>query len=463
MKQLSKRLLPIHLLLIGVIASCEDSEDSIPSATTSSGNEETDAGESSTPIGEGTGGDVEDASGDEGGNETGSTPTEDALYVVVTQIFSAGSATSYAIVTDSLDAEANLDTSNALELPNRVLGLGIPHSGQVFFAGRAAPTIDRYDVTDEGALIANGSVSFVNQAVESIGEYQGQLPFFDEDSAYYFDSATGQIIAWNPSDMTVIGAITPTEMPIESPFPDPISDPAPAPPSAANRLTFSSSPIIVDSMIYLAAAWRNDDANAVGTRSAMVALDTTTHTASVVSTDLCGYARESVLGDDGMIYVATEAFGAATYRINPDFSSSPCLLRFDPSTQTFDETPVVDLLAAAGNATAVGSIFSAGSDAAFVRVLDESLIDVTSDTPARVLASAPAWQWWRLPLTNNAMATQDTALPASGGSSFIFDLDIGPVAVELDSTNGVTQLRSLNGGEALATVPGLVFSIVQVQ
>jgi len=387
------------------------------------------------------------------GSETPTTldPTDDTAgpggpaFAIVTQVFSANSQTSYALVTNTLAAGVVLDTATAIEIPGRALGFGLTGQGVLYVGGSAGPTIERYLVTDDNALVLDRAVTLVDQGISRIGEYQGQVQLVSPTQAYYFDGGAARAVAWDPMNMVVQGSVDLSALQM-----------------ADTVLTFSSSPVQVDGRIYMPAAWRSSDNTTIIPESAMVVLDSATGTATIVRDDRCGYAREAVLGTDGFIYIATEAYGSAVQVLAPDNAPEPCMLRFDVAAGVYDPNFHIDLNALTGS-PATGSIFPAGPGEAFIRALDPALVDLSMDLHPRVLASTRAWNWLRVGLGDAPTPAAVPHLQPGNGSVFMWSTSIGPVLSEFSNDQSSTQFIHLNDGSFGATAPGLVFSMVQVR
>jgi len=192
-------------------------------------------------------------------------------------------------------------------------------------------------------------------------------------------------------------------------------------------------------------------------------VDTTNDEVTVIRDDRCGYARDGALGDDGMVYVATEAYGAAVYRLNAENAAAPCMLRFDPETAEIDDGFEL-ALNELGDGAPTGSLVRGPEGAVFLRVLDETAVEIAEDTHPRVLASAAAWQWASVSLGDEpTLSLLDTE--AGGGSVVMQELGehfIAPIFTGSESTT-LVPLASDGLGEPLATIPGLVFSAVKLR
>ncbi|TKD11804.1 hypothetical protein [Polyangium fumosum] len=389
--------------------------------------------------GDGTGG--TGGSGGTGGQGGGGGSATGPLYALTTQVFGAngGDNTSYILVTDKLGGDATLTLDNGVEIAGRALGVGPEDGGAVFIVGDAGPIVTRYDLQADGTLRAGTTMSFQGKGIATIGEYHGQFQFVSETKAYFFDGATAQVIVWNPKDMTITGDIKLNELVI-----------------ADTTLTFTAAPLRLGDDVITFAAYRKGPE--VPSRSAVVVVNGKTDQATVVTDDRCGYVRDGIEGPDGKIYLATEAYGSAVHRLNEANAAPPCMLRFDPTTKTFDAAFHVELNTLFGGQTA-GSLIRGPGNEAFLRVLDESVFPIMPDTHPRVLASASAWKWATVTLGDTPTAEVLDAAPNNGS---VIPLQFGDRSfVSLFQGQDSTKLLELGAkgpGEIALSTPGLVFS-----
>ncbi len=378
--------------------------------------------------------------------EPGDNNPDTPLYAITTQLVTTDAPQSYVILTDKVDSTEALALDNAIELPGRALGFGIPKSGALFVSSNEGPTVTRYNLTANGTLERGNAVSFEGRGVASIGEYQHQFQFVSETKAYYFDGRTAQAIIWNPTEMTVIGSINLSGLTVDGAL-----------------LTFATLPLRRTDQVIMPVGWRPAAGIGITKKAGVVVIDTKTDTATVVTDDRCGYVRDGVLGADGQVYLATEVYGSAVRRVAGGETPVPCLLRFNPQTLTFDPSFHRELSALVNGGTA-GSLFPGPQGTAYLRVFDESLFTVQQGTHPRVLASASAWKWWQLRL-DNLTATPVEGLPATTGSSFLFDADDRILFTEFTNGSAATNLRELTdqSGKVTATLPGISFSFLQVR
>lgn len=387
------------------------------------------------------GGGGDGGTGGSGGTGGGGT---EATYAVITQIFGEGGENqSYVLLTDSLDEEIALDIGDAvLEVAGRAIGGGPEDQGVLFVASDLEPDVNRYELNEDGQLIAGPSVSFLNEGVVQFGEYGQQFQFVSSDKAYWLDGPTAQAVVWNPTDMAVTGSIDLSVLA-----------------NAGEVLSFTTAPILDGDMLYAFVGWRLGPE--VPSRAAVIAIDTTDDSASVVITDDCGYVREGYLADDGYIYMATEAYGTAVYTLDTMNAAPPCLIRYDTTSGVFDESYNValdDLLD-----VPTGSLIVGPNNSVFLRWLDEAA--ASADNP-RVLASEAAWGWATLTVGDTPTASEISGLPLSGGSVvplFLGDRVFAPVFDGRALTQFLEVLETGPASETTLEVPGLVFAAAKLR
>ncbi len=439
-------------LLASALPGCGEDDDSESEASSTGGKSSGTGGKSNGTGGEeatgggaGSGGN-ETGSGGQGGGGAGAPASEpEAIYALTTQVFGETENQSYVLLTKTLDENTELSLDDAVvEIAGRALGTGPDEGGVLFVAGELAPTITRYDLTEGGGISGGSSVSFLGKGVTKFGEYGGQFQYVSEDKAYWFDGPTSQIVVWNPSTMKVTGSVSLASLAHDG-----------------EVLSFTAAPVWKGDKLYTFAAWRAG--LVVSERAAVVVVDTATDTATIVEDTRCGYVRDGVLASDGNLYMATEAFGSAAYHLNGD-NPTPCMLRFDTSDDSFDETFNVELSSLFEGDTA-GTLVVGPDNQAFLRVLDASAVPEGVDNP-RVLASAAVWGWAKLTLGDTPSVTTLTSAALGSGSVLPFQLGdrmFAPLFVDGESTEFLELTKNGPSTDEAITVPGLVFSAVKLK
>ncbi|MCY1079529.1 hypothetical protein [Archangium lansingense] len=368
------------------------------------------------------------------------------VYAITTQVSTADEPQSYVILTDKLDHTESLSLDQGIELPGRALGAGVSKSGALFVAGSDGPTITRYNLTSEGRLEKGATVSFEGKGVASIGEYQHQLQFISESKAYYFDGRTSQLIVWNPSDMSLTGSIPLNGVSVQGAI-----------------QTFATLPIRLENQVIMPMGWRPSTGVGITKLAGVVVVDTRTDAVTVVTDTRCGYVRDGVMGPDGMLYLATEVYGAAVRRVAGGETPEPCLLRFNPQTLTFDPSFHIKLDTLVNGGTA-GSLLPGPQGTAYLRVFDERLFPVQASTHPRALASSSSWKWWKLRL-DTLTATPVETLPATTGSTFLYPAGDRTIFTEFANGSTATNFRDLTdeSGKVTMSLSGLSFSFLQLR
>ncbi|RKH06536.1 MxcI protein [Corallococcus carmarthensis] len=372
--------------------------------------------------------------------------TDGPLYAITTQMLAEDPSDSYVLVTPDAEKAASLSLDGAIKIPGRALGVGIPKTGSVYVVSDASATVTRYTLNSAGKLEAAGTVSFASQGVTSLGEYQANFQFVSATKAYFFDGNAAKIVIWNPTEMTVTGTRPLDALVIKN-----------------TVMAFSGAVVQTGGQIIMPVGWRPLEGNSVTKMAGVVAIDTATDVVSLATDDRCGYTHDAALGTDGKVYIATEAYGAASRRVVGAESPEPCLLRFDLQTRDFDKTFYRSLADLVGGGTAGALIPSHTPGTAYVRVLDESITPVSEGSHPRTLASGTGWQWWELKL-DTLTATRKADFPSTSGSVFLFESENQTLYTEFGAGASSTTFRVLgDNGKATVKTPGLSFSFLQLR
>ncbi len=192
---------------------------------------------------------------------------------------------------------------------------------------------------------------------------------------------------------------------------------------------------------------------------AVVILDTESDQVEIVTGSQCNYVRDGILSDDGYIYMATEAWGSAMHYVN-DEVTAPCMLRFDPEREEFDDDFHVELNTLL-DADSVGSLIVGPGNTPFILALDAE--DYEGPKAGRPLASAPLWAWASLTLGDEPSAEMlDDSLTA-GGSQLPVHFDDESYLPLLDDETVFVAFDEDGPSAEGASIPGLAFSAVRLQ
>lgn len=433
--QPGRRLLPLLTALALACAApalgCGDDEDN------------------SGTSGDGDGGDGDKGDGDGGDGDGGDGDIEPApkpLYAIATQLASgdSGQWVSKLVLVESLSA--NKDTQLKAEgtsVNGRALVMGPVGKGLLYVASDDGPTVTEYKLAAGDKLEKGRTLSFLPRGISGFTEYAGQFVFVSETKGYVFEGSVARAVVWNPKEMKLGNTISLENLVLEK-----------------HLLSFSNDPILLDDKVIQFAGFR--EGLVVPAVAAVVSIDTKTDTATVVKDERCGYVRNGVLAEDGMIYMATEAFASAVHYLNDTQAPAPCLLRFDPETNTFDENFKVDLNGLF-DGKATGTLLAGPDGRAYVKVLDPSLVP-EGTTHGRVLASSPVWKWGTLTL-GDTPSGKSIAGDATLGSVMPFHFD-GVTYAPLFWNNERTSFQTITEdglGDDNVGIPGVVFSVAKIR
>jgi hypothetical protein len=127
------------------------------------------------------------------------------VYAVMYEVYDDAGSTSYLSLLDSLDVE-EVDLAQAREF-GRGRAFIQGYQGKLFVGDAESPTVTRYALSDDGALIEEGTISFANYGLDA-GQFDTwNVTFIGPDKAYLLDFKEGTTIVWNPATMEIVGDI----------------------------------------------------------------------------------------------------------------------------------------------------------------------------------------------------------------------------------------------------------------
>lgn len=138
---------------------------------------------------------------DEPRGTTAPTSTGPARYALQSVVLGPESQTSYVSILRSTGPQT-IDYEKALELSG--WGDLWVHEGYVYVSSGDAPTITRYEVGADDALIPRGTLSFGAYGLQSAAFWANT--FIAPDKAYMINDVA-EYVVWNPLTMTITGEI----------------------------------------------------------------------------------------------------------------------------------------------------------------------------------------------------------------------------------------------------------------
>lgn len=317
-------------------------------------------------------------------------------YAVYTQVRTADGRTNYLALTPTLTGAVELDPARALEVTGYSRFFA-PETGGFFAIGDGESfELTRYDVGVDGALLPGRTLSLAALGVTWL---HYRAVFFSETRAYYVDNTSGQIIIWNPLEMTVIGTFE---------LPDELVD---GYEGYETILPFYKFPVVQD-RLFIPVSWIDRTSGQARDVTGLVVVDTTTDTViSYTETDRCPAATELAFGANGDVYYGTDYY-YPLYNVAIRGATRPgCVLRVRAGETAFDPTYRLQLSEHTGGRATLSLTDSAEPGIGYISVLDEAAL------PWEDFAAEPrfdeVWEWWKIDLETGA-AVRDESIPVSG-------------------------------------------------
>ncbi|HET8939732.1 MAG TPA: hypothetical protein VFN67_40110 [Polyangiales bacterium] len=375
----------------------------------------------------------------------------DPLYLAVTRIWNDSETTSYLHVVPSLDKGTEVDPKQARELagPAKLFSYGQDHWFAV--GGGEEPTITRYTLDKRGKLVEGDSINLQPFGVQDLWD---TLYFVSDTQAYYPDTTNSQLIRWNPTTMQVDKTI--------------------ALPETARKGFVSYYGLTAlergDKLLFSVSWFDWNETDSIQPETGLVEFDTEKDELSKFEVDSrCGGITQAIELKSGDAYFVSSALAAATYRLER-LETEPCALRVKKGQSSFDKDYLTHLRDLTGGALA-GEPVLAGDNALFLRVLDESDLEIEKGALTWNLTGKAAWKWSRWDLDADELTAVDD-LPASTADTFWFHIDGHVYASETnyldDEATAVKDttlidLTAQGGPERELTLPGFLQNIARVR
>jgi hypothetical protein len=380
-----------------------------------------------------------------GGDDAPPLPTDGPLYVGATRVFTADSSVGYLFAVPSLAAGTEVDLGQAVEMNDAwVFGDGNPY----FYAATLfEPTIVRWELSAEGRFVQGPTVSFANQGVG--GTYQAAFtPVFSATRSYFVDDASGQVVIWNPTDMTFVGTI-----------------PLDAPPRDGMEVSFGLS--VGDGRLLVSAFWASGTSGwtQFGDSTRLFVIDTATDTVVSTTDDTrCETASPAGITSDGTAYFTPWDYHTVVRHVfGEGFGAGSCGLRVVPSGTGFDEGYQIDLGSLVGGRPA-GNVRIVGDDQALIHVWHDEQVTATPETWADKRFE-PGYRWYRWTI-GEAAATELAGQSPSGEGGDWAVIDGKGYLYSPNSEFSATTLIELDDTGALVpgiTVPGWTVSVIRAR
>jgi hypothetical protein len=365
------------------------------------------------------------------------------LYVMTSNVWGQSGATGYLYTVRSLaSGEATLE--QAIELAGGAWLSGREGDRFVYVSsGDAGPTITRWEVTDDGRLLAGERVSFAGLGFTQ-GMRFGTAPIASDTRAYLLDSEQHRVATWDPSAMTV-GTVIDLDL----------GAPA-ALPAWLPTIRVRGDEVLVT------AVWEED--YRFGEASRIITIDGSTERVIQQSDERrCEQLAVSSQASDGTVYYSAYAHAAAARAVlGPEYGTRSCGLRIVPPGVSLDQGWEVDLSQLAGGRPA-GEFVLASDRVGFFRAYYADEIGVSAETWQDELGT-PAFRWWRWEI-GAERAEEQSEQPLSVEAAHYAvagKVYVGNPTADWSKTT-IVELVSTGGLRDGLTVPGTPGGIVKVR
>ncbi|HTV26097.1 MAG TPA: hypothetical protein VMG12_45690 [Polyangiaceae bacterium] len=371
------------------------------------------------------------------------------LYALGVRVRNADSTTGYILTVPSIDAGTTWSLDRAIEVGRDAWLSGTDGSPEVRVASSQEPTITRWQAQADGSLVQDATLTFQNLGLARSREARGNTSLYLRDKAYFL-SSDGQIVVWNPNDMTILGTIPYAGVAGFTPEGLFTGDEE----HVLVSLTFSEDNP-VDSTIY-----RQD--------VRLIEIDPRTdQIVSETEDPRCNRLYSMSRAPNGSTYYSAPATDTPLrVMLGEGHGPKDCSLRIQPPQTGFDASFNVDLTQLVDGRPA-GGLVMVTDDVAFLRVWHEELAPplAADKSNYQELVFASAYQWWRWPLGSDRAELAPDQMPTTGQWD-PFAVDGRALLPVIASDFGSTELVELlpeGGMRPLISGPGTLLGIVRVR
>ncbi|KYF49844.1 hypothetical protein BE08_46165 [Sorangium cellulosum] len=352
------------------------------------------------------------------------------------------SATSFVWVVDDVN-EGSVGLGEAVELPGGASIWGVAQAEVFYVVSSEELTISKYGAAGgkpelKGRLGLNGAeISFL------LGE---KMLFDGPDRAFLFDLSSAQALEIDLAVMEITRHIDLSDALIESADYTLLGDPG-----------FRKRGDRYVASVYGTSAKYDRMAG----ESKILFFDPADGSIEVKDAP-CGGLNYTVEAANGDLYFASDPFVASLFLLDPERAPAPCMARMAAGKDEPD-TAVVALNDVTGGAT--GGLIPGSDGVAYLRVLDTEIFSPGAGSTHLDVFSAPAWQTWRIDLSDPESAERLEHAPRAGGIK-VFEVDGHAYENESTADFASTTLVRTTGDDAPAralTMPGVTWGVVRVR
>lgn len=311
----------------------------------------------------------------------------------------------YLTILNDLSANGEVDLEKVQPFPGDITYTSTG-DGKVFVGQEDLPTIERWVVNESGnGLEKDGEINLDYFGVTSTLGPDVQL--IDDETAWYFDTSTYQVIIFNPTTMTTEGDTIDFSGILEG----------------THDLVLGGVSRLDDALVISAQYWDMDGNPVSLTRAAII--DIESRDVTYADDTRCGSTRFHVKDDDGNLYIGAHP-GESLWQgagLGLDDPPKPCLVRIRRGETAFDTNYYVDLEQISGGKV-VGGFLQGSGNSAYVYEFagDVSAVNEENYNPQ---LRGDNWALARIELGNEAESYElvdEYAPSTSYGNSFTVEV-----------------------------------------
>lgn len=334
-------------------------------------------------------------------DDTDSPKSDGPLYLASTWVSDIDSTNTYVSVFDSLDIE-QLDLATAIEVPGWADAW--VYEEWVFIAAGETPTVSRYSLDEQGALVLDTTVSFANYGVASSAFWNQE--FLSRTKAFLANDAAREYVVWNPETMEITGTVPWPEVPLEEGL-------------APFHSYTDRGGVVTNGHFFHGLYQHNDFWDYFGNSSVVAVYDIVTEELVDTIEVPCPMMDVASLGDDGFIYVSGWSYMPLSAEAG--LSERNCAARIDAGTRTLDASWSLDFAEATGGDEGSG-LRAVTGDEGILAVFHGTGVEVTEGMDIWALdAGADDWELYGIDLTTRQASP--TGIKMSDGSYYESHVD----------------------------------------